>query len=76
MRRRGLKMIGGECVGDSETFCMDCKAHLKIKVCRSAAGYYVGFFCDTCGPYSRESGYYATAAEAQKDLDNEAYFRI
>ncbi len=45
------------------------------KVMRSAAGYYIGFSCQTKDmsgydqPYSRESDYFATTEEAQKYLD-------
>ena len=47
----------------------------QAQVLRSAAGYYVGFFCPRCGPYSRESGYYASFDEAQEALDSGLYFR-
>ena len=68
--------LPGECVNDTETKCMDCQTHLKVDVQHSAAGYYIGFFCPNCGPYSRESGYYRTIDEARKALDQETYFRI
>jgi predicted RNA-binding Zn-ribbon protein involved in translation (DUF1610 family) len=68
--------LPGETVGDTVTSCMDCETELKIEVLKSAAGYYIGFFCPNCGPYSRESGYYRTQEDAQKALDNELYFRI
>jgi hypothetical protein len=43
--------------------CPDCGAPMPIKVCSSAAGYYVGRWCDTCGPWERISaGYYRTRA--------------
>jgi ribosomal protein L37AE/L43A len=67
--------LPGECVNDVETTCVECGEHMKIQVCRSAAGYYVGFWCDRCGPYSRESGYYPTAEAAQKALDTDNYYR-
>ena len=38
-------------------------------VARSAAGYYIGYTYECCGaPFSRESGYYATEAEAEANL--------
>jgi hypothetical protein len=43
--------------------CPDCKTRPKLGVYRSAAGYYVGSYC-RCGPYSRESAYFRTRAEA------------
>lgn len=47
-----------------------CGVRLPFKVLRSAAGYYIGTFCDACGPYSRETGYYPTREDAQRELDN------
>lgn len=41
----------------------------------SGGGYYIGTFCPYCGPYSRESGYYRTADEAQAALDSNSYGR-
>ena len=67
--------LPGECVKDTKITCMNCMEELLIRVCRSNAGYYVGFFCDECGPYSRESGYYATSAAAQAALDSGNYGR-
>ena len=54
--------------------CEDCKQELIPKVLHSAAGYYIGTFCE-CGPYSRESGYYKTAGEAQTALDEGSFER-
>ena len=48
--------------------CPDCGVVLRLQILCSAAGYYVGTRCH-CGPYSRESGYYRTKAEAQVALD-------
>jgi len=68
--------LPGECVRDVETICVDCGAHLEIQVCKSMAGYYVGFWCGACGPYSRESGYYRSYEEAEKALSTGAYDRF
>lgn len=57
----------GETVGEVNTRCV-CGETLEIKVLRSAAGYYIGFFCDKCGPYSRESGYYPNRETAERML--------
>lgn len=46
----------------------------ELNVFRSAAGYYVGRYCDE-GPYSRESFYYNTSAQAQEALDSNQYSR-
>lgn len=40
---------------------------LTVDVHMSAAGYYIGTYCN-CGPYSRESGYYRDFDEAQQAL--------
>jgi hypothetical protein len=69
-------MIPGEIVGDTKTVCMTCKTNLEIGIYRSAAGYYIGFLCPLCGPYSRESGYYQTEDEADEALNRGVYFRV
>lgn len=61
--------------GHIGTNCMDCGAHLPAKVLRSGAGYYIGTFCDCCGPYSRESGYYPTKDAAKAALEDGTYWR-
>jgi hypothetical protein len=68
-------MIPGECVNDTVTICNECKSKLKIGVFRSPAGYYIGFHCPCCGPYSRESGYYKQEAEANDALAKGWYGR-
>lgn len=63
-------MINGETIATgAPSTCEDCGYTLPLTVCRSAAGYYVGTQC-SCGPYSRESGYYGTSKEAQEALDS------
>ena len=44
--------------------CEDCEVAVTPEVQSSAAGYYVGTYCE-CGPYSRESGYYPTREKAE-----------
>lgn len=52
--------------GASDT-CPDCNQKLELKVCCSAAGYYIGTEC--CGiPNSRESGYFRTESAAETAL--------
>ena len=43
--------------------CEDCGVKPPLEVHRSAAGYYIGTYCN-CGPYSRESGYYDSHDDA------------
>lgn len=61
--------LPGECVNDARTVCIDCGTELNVRVLSSSAGYYIGFFCPQCGPYSRESNYYKTREQAETDLD-------
>lgn len=44
--------------------CLDCDEHLQEGTFQSAAGWYWGTYC-ACGPYSRETDYYATPEEAR-----------
>lgn len=68
-------MIEGETLlsGASET-CCECGETVRLGVYLSAAGYYVGTRC-RCGPYTRESGYYATEREASEALAEGSYRR-
>ena len=68
-------MLQGETVQDSATKCMVCRTTLYIRVLKSAAGHYIGFFCSECGPHSRESGYYPTREAAQAALDGGLFGR-
>ena len=67
--------LPGECVFDTQTVCMECGTALDIQVLCSAAGYYIGFLCPECGPYSRESGYFRSREEAEKALNSGIYGR-
>lgn len=64
-------MLPGETIhsGASDK-CPDCDTKLVEEVLQSNAGYYIGTRC-CCGPYSRESHYYKTREDAQKDLDKQ-----
>ena len=45
--------------------CPDCGLEMPVKVCSSGAGYYIGQFCNQCGPWNRLSlKYYKTWTEA------------
>ncbi len=68
-------MLPGETISSgAPDVCDDCKKTLSNEVLQSAAGYYVGTFCD-CGPYSRESGYYSTRQSAEAALKSGVFGR-
>lgn len=58
--------LPGEINRENST-CPDCGQVLFLQVLQSAAGYYIGTFCD-CGPYSRESDYFYTQESAEAEL--------
>ena len=66
-------MLPGETIATgADSVCPDCQQLAVLDVYQSAAGYYIGTYCG-CGPYSRESGYYRTRAEAEHDLESGMY---
>jgi hypothetical protein len=68
-------VLKGETIASgAEPTCSDCGVTPQLRVCRSAAGYYIGTMCE-CGPYSRESGYFETAEAAQAALQKGGYER-
>lgn len=68
-------MMPGECLGMNGTKCLDCGASLKLKIHRSPAGWYLGYICNICcEPYSRETGYFSTYAEAEEAMKNPEKF--
>ena len=48
--------------------CEDCGEDMPLSILKSAAGFYLGRQC-SCGPYSRDSGYFKTEEEAKKALE-------
>lgn len=70
-------VLPGETIqtGAAET-CPDCGVTPKIEVLSgiSAAGHYIGTMCQ-CGPYSRESDYFRTRADAEKAFKTGMYGR-
>jgi hypothetical protein len=58
--------LPGETVGKGITAigCTECEEVLYLSVYRSNAGWYLGYRCPKCGPFSRESGYYPNEGEA------------
>jgi len=68
-------MLPGETLATGAArVCPDCGVRVELQVCRSAAGYYIGTMCQ-CGPYSRESGYYASHEEAEEALETGLFWR-
>lgn len=60
--------LKGETVLSGGSSICDCGVKLSFKVCRSQAGFYVGTWCDVCGPWSRESHYFQSREEAEAAL--------
>ena len=61
-------MIPGETIATGAPVkCSDCGEEMKLQVCKSFAGYYIGTQC-RCGPNTRESTYYQTYDDANHDL--------
>jgi hypothetical protein len=61
-------MIPGETIASgAPVTCPDCHTRTVLAVYESAAGFYVGTYCN-CGPYTRESIYYPTRDEARLRL--------
>ena len=70
-------MLEGETIASGAAkVCDECRVKPldRLAVHRSGAGFYVGTMCD-CGPYSRESGYYATRAKVEAALASGNYSR-
>lgn len=65
----------GELAGLDGVTCKSGRS-LNPEVLRSAAGYYLGYFCAHCGPYSRETGYYPTRQAAEADLAREMPYNL
>ena len=61
-----MVMPGETIATGAEGTCPECEKRLVLEVLR-ANSYYIGTQCN-CGPYSRESGYFKTRAEAEKVL--------
>jgi hypothetical protein len=59
--------LEGELSGIQGVTC-SCGEKLPLKVCESFAGYYLGYSCNNCGPWSRESDYFKTYEDAEEFL--------
>lgn len=55
---------------DMSKNCSECNTNMPLKCLKSAAGYYIGYFCPNCGPYERLSGYKRSIAEVENLLSN------
>jgi hypothetical protein len=65
--------LPGETIGTgAPTRCPDCGVMPPLRVHMSAAGYYIGAYCN-CGPYCRESGYYRSREAAERAFRIEGY---
>jgi hypothetical protein len=51
--------------------CGESDGPLEFRVCSSPAGYYIGTYRGDRGPYSRESVYYTSKQDVQRDLRNQ-----
>lgn len=53
---------------DNVIICDDCIEEMELSVCQSATGFYLGFWCNTCGPHDRVSDYFGTREKANEAL--------
>lgn len=59
---------------DGSLTCERCKVGVPVKVCLYEGRYWVGQWCDTCGPISRISAEdWASFGEAEKALAKGEY---
>ena len=49
------------------TYKCFCGSDMALSVHKTCA-FYIGYVCDKCGPFSRESGYYKAKEEADDAL--------
>lgn len=61
--------LPGEVNGGKPSKECICGTILPLRVCKSGAGYYLGYVCGNCGPAGRETNYFKSRELA------EAYFR-
>jgi hypothetical protein len=62
--------IPGELGNTAGDLSDECETHgiLPLRVLHSAAGWYLGTLCESCGPWARKSGYFGSEAEAEAAL--------
>lgn len=54
-------------VAGAEPHCDLCNSGVNVEVCQGMSGWYIGTDC-SCGPFSRETEYFASEEEARKAL--------
>ena len=63
-------MLATETTGGKETSkCPHCSEERELGVQRSAAGYWIGYWCN-CGPGGRETEYFGSHQEAEDALES------
>lgn len=68
-------MLPGETINSGAPMtCPECGVTVEPDVHLSAAGYYIGTYCN-CGPYSCESGYYPSEEAARTAMAAGGYER-
>ncbi len=48
--------------------CPRCSHSLKLEILESHKGYYLGYNCESCGPFKSISGYYKSGKEVERLL--------
>jgi uncharacterized Zn finger protein len=64
-------LIPGETLGYKAAGiqCTDCGENMELKVMKSGGGFYLGYGCSMCGPYTRETDYIKDRKSAQGLLE-------
>ncbi len=61
---------------DRAFVCMSCGSFLDHGVQMSQAGFYIGTWCPKCGPYARESIYFASKEDAKRHMYDPEVSRV
>lgn len=59
--------------GKDQTAQCSCGQKLPLEVLQSAGGYYLGWWCNECGPFGRLTGYYESLEDAERRLKTGDY---
>ena len=70
-------VLPNECVQTgASSKCLGCQKQLKPAARRTGGGgWAIWYWCSSCGPHTRESGYYKNEVEARAALDSGNYRR-